>query len=69
MTPTKEASAGLDLDAEFNAAIERARKGIHDTDAMDQAAQDLDEGREEIRSRLGELDVAVDLIREARDEA
>lgn len=67
MTPTK--AVPVDLDAEFDAAIERAMKGVRDPEAMDRAAQEMDEGREEIRSRLGELDIAVDLIREVRDEA
>jgi hypothetical protein len=35
---------------------------------MDRAAQEMDEGREEIRQRLGELDIAVELTRESRDE-
>ena len=65
---TIEAPPATDLDAAYTAAVERAMKGYRDPRAMDEAAREMDEGREEIRSRLGELDIAVDLIREARDE-
>jgi hypothetical protein len=58
-----------DLDAEFDVAIERAMKGIRDPDAMDQAAREMDQGREEIGQRLGDIQVAVELIRQVRDEA
>ena len=56
-----------DFDAEYEAAIARAMKGVHDPVAMERAAREMDEGREEIRSRLGELEIAVDLIRDVRD--
>lgn len=56
------------FDAEFAAAVDRAMKRVRDPKAMDEAAREMDEGREEIRSRLGELNIAVDLIRDARDE-
>jgi hypothetical protein len=55
-----------DPDAEYEAAIERAMRGVRDPVAMERAAREMDEGREEIRSRLGELEIAVDLIRDAR---
>ena len=41
-------------------------KGIRDPDAMDRAAKEMDEGREEIRRRLGVLDLAAELSE--RDE-
>jgi hypothetical protein len=56
-----------DLDAAYEAAVRRAMKRVRDPEAMDRAARELDEGREEIRSRLGEMEIAVDLIRDARD--
>ena len=65
---TIEAPPATDLDAAYSAAIERAMKGFRDSQAMDEAAREMDEGREEIRSRMGELNIAVDLIREGRDE-
>lgn len=65
---TIDSQPATDLERAYSAAIERAMKGIHDPAIMKQAAREMDEGREEIRSRLGELNIAVDLIREARDE-
>jgi hypothetical protein len=35
---------------------------------MDRAAREMDEGREEIRRRLGELNIAVDLTDPDDDE-
>ena len=55
--------------AELEQTIQDLIKGIRDPDAMDRAAQEMDEGREEIRQRLGVLDIAVELVRESRDEA
>jgi len=54
--------------AELEKTIQNLIQGIRDPDAMDRAAQEMDEGREEIRRRLGELDLAVELVRESRDE-
>lgn len=65
---TIESPPDTELDAAYRAAVERAMKGVRDPKAMDEAAREMDEGREEIRSRLGELNIAVDLIREGRDE-
>lgn len=65
---TIDAPLATAFDAEFDAAIAALMDGVRDPKAMDEAARELDEGREEIRSRLGTLDVAVKLIREARDE-
>lgn len=64
---TVEKSTATDFDAEFEAAVERAMKRVRDPVAMERASLEMDEGREEIRSRLGELDMVVDLIRSARD--
>ena len=64
---TAEKQPATDLDAEYEAAVERAMKRVRDPVAMERAAREMDEGREEIRSRLGEIEMAVDLIRDARD--
>jgi hypothetical protein len=58
-----------DVTAELRAATERAARGVHDSEAMRRACERMDRMREELRGRVGELDVAVDLIREARDES
>jgi hypothetical protein len=58
-----------DLMAELRAATERAARGVHDADIMRRACERMDQMREELRKRAGDLDVAVDLIREGRDES
>ena len=65
---TREALSGTAKDAEFDAVIADLMKGVRDPASMDQAAREMDAGREEIRSRLGTLEITVDLIRETRDE-
>jgi hypothetical protein len=54
--------------AELEKTIQNLIKCVRDPDAMDRAAKEMDEGREEIRQRLGEVDLAVALVRESRDE-
>jgi hypothetical protein len=68
--PTKETVPAIPpkLFAELEEAVGEIMKGVRDPEKMDHAAREMDEGREEIRQRLGELDLAVELIREARDE-
>ena len=56
------------LMAELQEAADRAAKGIHDPEAMRRACERMDRSREEVRKRLGTLNVAVGLIREIRDE-
>jgi hypothetical protein len=54
---------------ELQVAIDRLVKGIRDPRAMDRACERMDRMREEMRKRVGEVEVAVDLIREAREES
>jgi hypothetical protein len=54
--------------AELQRAVDNAVNGIRDPEAMARAAIEMDQGREDIRRRLGEVNLAVELIREARDE-
>jgi hypothetical protein len=56
------------LQAELRAVIADLATGKRDAKAMDKAARDMDRMREETRKKLGTLDVAVDLIREGRDD-
>ena len=58
-----------DMMAELRAATERAARGVHDPEIMRRACERMDQMREELRQRTGDLDVAVDLIREGRDES
>jgi hypothetical protein len=52
---------------ELQEAAERAAKGIRDTDIMQQASKRLDDLREAVKRRVGIVDLAVDLVREARE--
>lgn len=54
--------------AELESVMADLAKGKRDPEAMKKAARDMDKMREETRTELGILDVAVDLIREGRDE-
>jgi hypothetical protein len=56
-----------DLDA-LQEAIDRVVNGIRDPEAALRACAEMDQAREEMRREFGERDVAVDLIRESRDE-
>ncbi len=55
--------------AELRAATERAVKGVRDPEVMRRACERMDQMREELRQRVGDMDIAVELIREARDES
>jgi hypothetical protein len=54
--------------AELECVMADVAKGKRDAEAMKKAARDMDRMREDTRSKLGILDVAVDLVRESRDE-
>ncbi|HEX3998746.1 MAG TPA: hypothetical protein VHX65_09375 [Pirellulales bacterium] len=54
--------------AELHEAAERAGKKVRDRDAMRRACSQLDVAREELRKRVGTLDIAVGLIRSGRDQ-
>jgi hypothetical protein len=55
--------------AELTHAIENVVRGIRDPEAMRRAAERMDRMREEMRQRTGQVSVAVELLRESRDEA
>ena len=46
--------------------IDRLIRGVRDPEAMRKACEEMDAAREELRRRIGTVDVAVDLIRDAR---
>ena len=56
-----------DLDA-LQEAIDRAVRGIRDPEAALRACEEMDQAREAMRRTHGERNLAVDLIRESRDE-
>lgn len=68
---TAEKAAAIpqeDLDA-LQEAIDRAANGIRDPEAARKACEEMDRAREEMRRTYGERTLAVDLIRDSRDEA
>jgi len=52
--------------AELAKIIQNLIQGVRDPDAMDRAAKEMDEAREEVRQRIGEVDLAAELTE--RDE-
>jgi hypothetical protein len=54
--------------AELQEAAEKAAAGVRDSEAARQACERMDRMREQLRQARGEMNVAVDLIREAREE-
>lgn len=49
-------------------ALAAAAKGGRDPEEMRKACEEMDRMREELRQKIGTVDVAVDLIRAGRDE-
>ena len=68
MTAKEKTPISPKLLAELESVLADVAQGKRDPEAMKKAARDMDRMREETRSKLGILDVAVDLIREGRDE-
>jgi hypothetical protein len=54
--------------AEMQERAERAARGLRDPEDARRACERMDRMREELRQRVGETDIAVALVREARDE-
>ena len=57
-----------ELLAEMRERALRAARGIRDEEDVRKACERMDRMREELRERIGETDIAVELIREARDQ-
>jgi hypothetical protein len=58
-----------DFAAEFQEALDDLAKGIRRPEKMQAACERMDRLREENRRLFGEQNIAVELIRQARDEA
>jgi hypothetical protein len=58
-----------DLAAEFQEAVDDLAKGIRRPEKMQAACARMDRLREENRQLFGELNIAVDLVRQTRNEA
>lgn len=56
-----------DVKQELDETIARLMQGIRDPEAAKQARQRMDRMREELRQRIGTVEVAVELIRDARN--
>ncbi|MFN0055759.1 MAG: hypothetical protein ACKV0T_26750 [Planctomycetales bacterium] len=52
---------------EIDEAVERVVKGVRDPEAARLACERMDRDREELRKRIGTIEVAVELIRDARN--
>jgi hypothetical protein len=57
-----------ELLAEMQERADRAAKGLRDPEDARKASERMDRMREELREKVGETDLAVELIREARDQ-
>ncbi len=70
MNPT-EITTGIpaDLAAEFQEALDDLAKGIRRPEKIRAACERMDRIREENRKLFGEQNIAVDLIRQTRDQA
>ena len=53
---------------ELQAAAERAAHGGRDPEAMRKSRERMDLAREELRKKVGVINVVSDLIRETRDD-
>ncbi len=69
---TTETSPGIfpeDVKAALQQALDDLSKGIRDPEKAKAACEHMDRLREENRKLFGETDIAVQLIRETRDNA
>lgn len=57
------------LMTEMQERTDRAARGVRDPEAMRVARLRMDWMREEFRARHGEVDLAVELVRESRDKS
>ena len=62
-------SIAPDLAVEFQEALDDLAKGIRRPEKMQAACQRMDRLREENRQLFGEQNIAVELVRQARDQA
>ena len=53
---------------ELDQAIARLLTGVRDPEAGRKAREDMDRMREETQKHIGTVEVAVDLVRDARDQ-
>ncbi len=66
-TQTTTGTIPADLKAKLQKLLENPKGGITDPEAAQRAREHMDQIREENRKLFGESDIAVELIRQARD--
>ncbi len=65
---TKDTGIPPEVMADLEDACRYAASGVRDPEVTRRACERMDRMREELRRQYGEMNVAVDLIREVRDE-
>ncbi|HUY35765.1 MAG TPA: hypothetical protein VMV69_23680 [Pirellulales bacterium] len=60
--------APTDLVYELQETLARAVKGVREPEEMRQARDEMNRMREELRQKIGTVEVAVDLVRDARNQ-
>jgi hypothetical protein len=68
MATKTNTAAPRKLFAQLEKALQNAAKGVRDPKIAEKACKDMDRMRRQLRKKVGALEVAVDLIRETRDE-
>jgi hypothetical protein len=63
-----EISATAEATRELDEIVERLGNGTRDAGLMRKSRERMDQMREELRRRIGTVEVAVDLIRDARNQ-
>jgi len=53
---------------ELHEILAGASTGVRDPETMRKAREEMNRMREELRQRIGTVEIAVDIIREARDQ-
>jgi hypothetical protein len=68
---SSETSTGMppELAAALDEALRIAMTGNRDAEIMRKACDEQDRLREELRQKVGELNLAAELVREVRDDA
>ena len=66
-TQDKQMSATVTT-TKLQEVADRAAKGVRDPQDMRKAVDEMNQAREELQKKIGTVSVAVDLVREARDQ-
>lgn len=61
-------STPAEVVAELQASLALAASGVRDPGTMRKAREEMNRMREELRQKIGTVDVAVELVRDARNQ-